>query len=129
MPYVVLERRIHLFNIGTRRQHEIAEISPHRPLIQPAHINVVKHGQRLHQRRILGHQRRLGAKALIEKTEQGGFPCSAFSDERNSLTGFDTQREPAKNLFAVIAGRFVFELKQGHQSIRPISLAVSLIGA
>ena len=44
------------FNISACGQHEISEISPYRPLMQPAHVHIVKDCQRLHQRRILRHQ-------------------------------------------------------------------------
>ena len=126
------QRRQHLadlFYVPARRQHQVAQVAPDRPLVKAAHIDIVKDRQRLNQRRILRHQRGSAAETLIEKAEQGRFPCSAFPDKRDSLAGLDSQREPSQNLLAVIPGGFVFELKQGHQSIRPIDFAVFSIGA
>ena len=97
--------------------------------MKPSHVDIVKDRQRLHERSILGHQRGFCPEPLIKKAEQGGFPCSALADERDPLARIDPCIEPAENFLAVIAGRFIPELKQRHQSISPIDFAVFSIGA
>ena len=55
---VVINNRPDGGDIGAGRFQEIAEIAPHGVLLQPPHIDVVKYGQRLHEPRILRHERR-----------------------------------------------------------------------
>ncbi len=95
-----------------RRPDQGADVVPGRMPIEPAHVDVVKHRERLHQGAALRNQRHALRQAAIEKIEQGRLAGAAAAHHGDALAGPDRQIDPMQNGPPAVSGCLLRKLDQ-----------------
>ena len=101
----------HLGHVARCRPHEGAKVVGRRVAIEPAHVDVVEHRQRLDERRGLRHQRHFGRALGIEQAEKRRLAGTAASHHGDALAGPHREVDVEKHRPAIVAGARPLQLE------------------